>query len=92
VVVLFDVLFTKKVRFMKREIFMNTSIDAAITSALSVANLVADALLFPHVAVEIAQQPQRVASVRGLDTQSVIASARIVEKGRTSAQLGGVWF
>ena len=77
---------------MKREILMNTSIDAAITSALSVATLIADALLSPQVAVELAQQPQYVASVRGLDTQSVLASARIVEKGQKSAQLGGIWF
>lgn len=77
---------------MKREIPMNTGIDAAITSALSVANLIADALLSPQVAVEIAQQPQRVASVRGLDTQTVIASARIIEKGQTSVKLGHVWF
>ena len=71
---------------------MNTGIDAAITSAISVANLIADALLFPQVAVELAQQPQRVAAVRGLDTQSVIASARIIEKGQKSVQLGGIWF
>ncbi len=71
---------------------MNTGINAAITSALSVANLVADALLSPQVAVELAQQPQRVAAIRGLDTQSVIVSARIVEKGQIPAQLGGVWF
>lgn len=77
---------------MKREILMNTGIDAAITSALSVATLIADALLSPQVAVELAQQPQHVASVRGLDTQSVIASARMVEKGQKSVQLGGVWF
>ena len=77
---------------MKREILMNTGIDAAITSALSVATLIADALRSPQVAVELAQQPQRVASVRGLDTQSVIASAQMIEKGQKSAQLGGVWF
>ncbi len=77
---------------MKREILMNTGIDAAISSALSVANLVADALLFPQVAVELAQQPQRVAAIRGLDAQSVLASAQIVEKGQKTAKLGGIWF
>ena len=77
---------------MKREIYMNTGMNAAITSALSVANLVADALLSPQVAVELVQQPQHIATVRGLDMQSVIASARIVEKGQKSAQLGGVWY
>ena len=71
---------------------MNTGINAAIMSALSVANLVADALLSPQVAVELVQQPQHVAAIRGLDTQSVIASARIVEKGQKSAQLGGIWY
>ena len=70
---------------------MNKSIDTAIQSALSVANLVADALLSPQVAVEIIQEPQRVAAVRGLDTQSVIASARIVEKGQKSTELSVWW-
>ncbi len=77
---------------MKREIPVNTRMNAAITSALSVANLVADALLFPQVAVELVQQPQHVAAMRGLDTQSVMVSARIVEKGQKSAQLGGIWY
>lgn len=82
----------KESTLLKREILMNKSIDAAITSALSVANLVADALLSPQVAVEIVQRPQHVAAVRGLDAQSVIASARIVEKGQKSAQLGHIWW
>ncbi len=70
---------------------MNKSIDTAIQSALSVANLVADALLSPQVAVEMVQQPQHVAAMRGLDTQSVIASAQIVEKGQKSTGLTVWW-
>ncbi len=89
---LFDVLFTyESTLFGEREIFMNTGLDAAIRSALSVANLIADALLSPQVAAEIGQQPQHVAAVRGLDTKSVIASASLVEKGQKTVRLG-YWY
>lgn len=66
---------------------MNTGIDGAITSALSVANLIADALLSPQVALELAQHPQHLAAVRGLDVQAVQTSARVVEKGQKSVSL-----
>ena len=69
-----------------KESFMNI-IQFAITSALSAATLVSDALLNPHVALELAQQPQSVADVRGLDIQTVQMSASVVEKGQKSVSL-----
>jgi hypothetical protein len=70
---------------------MNTGLNKAITSAVSVANLIADALLSPVVALELVRQPQQVAAERGLDMQSVLASSRIVEKGE-SISFNGYWY
>ena len=68
---------------------MNKSINTAMQSALSAGTLVLEALRFPQVALEIAQQPQRVAVERGLTRDSVGACYTIIQGGKS--EKAGVW-
>lgn len=66
-------------------------LDDAATAALSVANLITEAFSFPQLNVEVVQNSQRVAAVRGLN-EDVTAIAALVLQQKKRIEHLGIWF
>jgi hypothetical protein len=66
-------------------------LDEAAATALSVANLVIEAFSSPRLNVEVVQNSQRVASVRGLNEDVTAVAAYVLQQKKRIEQLG-FWF